>query len=247
MSLSHIGSLLSQAQNMVVLTGAGVSRESGIPTFRDALEGHWARFDPGELATPQAFAKNPELVTRWYDERRQAALACAPNPGHHALAAMEAVVEKRGGTLTILTQNVDAFHQLAGSQRVIELHGSLLTWRCSMTGKKRSDLPVPFPEYPPPTPDGGFWRPDVVWFGEALPADALEAAGRAMETCDLYLAIGTSGVVWPAAGYIGGAQKRGAPTIEINPMKTILTSEFDHHIEGPSGVLLPELLSLMTT
>lgn len=242
--LSDLARLLANAKNVVVLTGAGVSKESGIPTFRDSLEGYWSRFDPGELATPDAFAKDPETVTRWYDERRMAALACEPNPGHFALARIEAAISERGGRFTLLTQNVDRLHQRAGSQNVVEVHGSLVEWRCTETGERYTDLPAPFPSYPPRSPMNGALRPNVVWFGESLPKEALDAADDALGSCDLYLAIGTSGVVYPATGFVGAAKDAGARAAELNMNDTPVTHVFDFTPRGESGSLLPALYEL---
>ena len=231
-------SSLQRARHVVVLTGAGASRESGIPTFRDAMEGYWARFDPGELATPEAFEKNPELVSRWYDERRCAVLECEPNAGHVALAQIQRALQARGDRLTLITQNVDTLHQRAGSTGVIELHGTLSTWRCTRTGESYSELPVPFEHYPPESAAGGLLRPGVVWFGEALPEEALQAASAASEACDLYLAIGTSGAVWPAAGLVLNARRAGALCLEINPTPTEMSEHFDGGVrEGAASAL----------
>ncbi len=242
MTLQHVTDALKSAKHVVVMTGAGVSAESGIPTFRDALEGYWSKYDPAELATPEAFQRDPELVSRWYDERRMKVLACDPNPGHFALAAMEAHVTDNGGTFTLLTQNVDGLHVRSGSQNVVEVHGSLTTWRCTVTGEEFTDMPTPLESYPTPT-DEGLLRPGVVWFGEALPMKALQAAGEALSQCEVYLAIGTSGVVFPAAGFVSDAKAAGAKTFELNLQKTPMTSYFDTFVEGKSGEVLPEIAS----
>lgn len=240
-NLSEVAELLRVARSVVVVTGAGVSAESGIPTFRDALEGHWSRFNPRELATPEAFAENPARVTQWYDERRMAALACAPNAGHEALARIEQACTARGAAFVLLTQNVDKLHQRAGSRNVVEVHGSITRWRCSRTGECFDELPTPFPSYPPPSPSGGLLRPDVVWFGEALPDHALNAAAKALRECDLYFAIGTSGVVWPVAGFVLSAKAAGAATVEVNLTDTDATYEFGLTLRGPSGAVLTAL------
>lgn len=241
--IDQIARLLRDSERITVMTGAGASRESGIPTFRDALEGYWSKFNPGDLATPQAFEKDPELVTRWYDERRCGVLECEPNPGHYALAEIEAACIERGKSFTLITQNVDSLHQRAGSQTVYEVHGNIARWRCTETGEKYTDLPVPFAEYPPPSPNGGLLRPDVVWFGEQLPAEALEASARAAETSDLYIAIGTSGAVWPAAGFVLDAKRNSAMTVEINPSKSEMSSHFKTCLREASGSALPAILS----
>lgn len=233
-----------KAKHIVALTGAGVSAESGIPTFRDAMSGHWSKYSPQELATPEAFAKDPARVSQWYDERRLAALQRQPNPGHVALAQLEQALRARSGSLTILTQNVDQLHQRAGSQEVVELHGSIIRWRCTKTGQtQRFEAPEPMSEgYPISSPARGLWRPDVVWFGEALPQDALEAADLACARADLYMAIGTSGVVYPATGFIQSAITRDIPSIEINPAATPVSELFTYQVREASGVFLPALL-----
>lgn len=233
-----------EAKHIVALTGAGVSAESGIPTFRDAMSGHWSKYSPQELATPEAFAKDPARVSQWYDERRLAALSCQPNPGHVALAQLERALMARGGSLTILTQNVDQLHQRAGSQDVVELHGSIIRWRCTKTGEsRRFEEPAPMSEQHPITsPAQGLWRPDVVWFGEALPQSALDEADVACARADLYMAIGTSGIVYPATGFIQSAIERDIPRIEINPLATPVSELFTYQVREASGVFLPALL-----
>jgi NAD-dependent deacetylase len=241
--IDQIARLLRDSNRITVMTGAGASRESGIPTFRDALEGYWSKFNPGDLATPQAFAKDPELVTRWYDERRCGVLECEPNAGHYALAQIEDACIDRGKAFSLITQNVDSLHQRAGSKTVYEVHGNIARWRCTETGETYTDLPVPFPEYPPPSPNGGLLRPDVVWFGEQLPADALEASARAAETSDLYIVIGTSGAVWPAAGFVLDAKRNSAVTVEINPSESEMSSHFNTCLREASGSALPEIFA----
>src|SRR5687767_10086069 len=177
---------IRSAESIVVLTGAGVSAESGIPTFRDAMEGLWAKFDPEELATPEAFARNPALVSRWYDERRCKVATCKPNAGHEALARMQAKVTAQGRRFTLITQNVDRLHQAAGSTDVIDLHGSLWVWRCIDCGEGAEALGAAFTVYPPRCHCGGKKRPNVVWFGEALPDHALLQAQRASASATLF-------------------------------------------------------------
>ncbi|MFI4896493.1 MAG: SIR2 family NAD-dependent protein deacylase [Phycisphaerales bacterium JB059] len=235
---------LREAGHVVVLTGAGVSAESGIPTFRDTMEGLWAEFDPQQLATPEAFATNPELVTRWYDHRRLGCAACEPNPGHLALARMEREICALGAEFTLLTQNVDGLHRRAGNTDPVELHGSVMTWRCSRTGAGVTPPPLPEPwaEFPPMSPAGAPVRPDVVWFGEALPEAALERSFAALETCDLLLSVGTSSVVYPAAGFIELASANGARTIEVNPKDTPMSSIVTWALRGKSAQILPALV-----
>lgn len=227
------------------MTGAGVSAESGIPTFRDALTGLWARYDAEQLATPEAFAADPELVSRWYDERRAACAACDPNPGHHALAELQQRLRADGRQLRLITQNVDRLQQRAGSDDVIELHGSLWEWRCTRCGEQREELGGPFAEYPPACACGGPRRPAVVWFGESLPASAVQAAWRAARDCDLFLSIGTSGQVQPAASLLYEAVDAGATAVEINPAQTPQSNCVDLLLRGPSGVVLPQVLDAL--
>ncbi|MCG3121896.1 MAG: NAD-dependent protein deacylase Sir2 [Phycisphaerales bacterium] len=240
--ISAIAKAVRSARHVVVLTGAGVSAESGTPTFRDAMTGLWASFNPQELATPEAFEKNPELVTRWYDQRRIGCMACAPNPGHLALARLEEQLTARGGRFTLLTQNVDRLHHRAGSINVVELHGTIMVWRCTRTGREFTPPAEPMTEFPPRSPAGGLLRPNVVWFGEMLPESALAAAFEALQDCDLFLSIGTSSVVHPAASFIHIAKSAGAATGEINPESTPITPLVDFAARGKSGELLPLIL-----
>jgi len=235
---------LARARRIVVLTGAGISAESDIPTFRDTMEALWKEFDPQELATPEAFARDPETVTRWYDHRRTRCLEAEPNPGHRALARLERVMRERGGTCTILTQNVDRLHQRAGSEDVVELHGTIMEWRCTETGRRVELEPGPMPVFPPPSPHhpGALLRPDVVWFGEMLPTAAIERAERAMHGCDCFLSVGTSSVVYPAAGFIDAALAVGAPVVEVNPQATAASDRVTHRLVAPGGVALPRLM-----
>lgn len=237
---------LRAARSVVVLTGAGVSAESGIPTFRDTMEGLWASFDPQQLATPEAFAADPELVTRWYDHRRLGCAACEPNSGHLALARMEREICASGGSFTLLTQNVDALHKRAGNNDPVELHGSIMTWRCSQTNQPVTPPPPPepWPEFPPMSPSGAPVRPDVVWFGETLPELALERSFAALQSCDLLLSVGTSSVVYPAAGFIELASANGARTIEVNPQETPMSPIVTWALRGPSAELLPAVVDL---
>jgi NAD-dependent deacetylase len=224
---------------VAVLTGAGISAESGIPTFRDALTGLWARYRPEDLATPEAFARNPALVWSWYAWRHGLAVRAEPNAGHRALARLESCVPR----LTLVTQNVDGLHHRAGHRTVWELHGSLLRVRCARGCGAPGPWPAPA-DRPPPCPGcGAALRPDVVWFGEALPADALGAAWEAARTCDVFLSVGTSNLVEPAASLPWLAATRGALVIVVN-----LTPEGQRtgpnvrYLGGPAGVVLPELV-----
>jgi NAD-dependent deacetylase len=243
-TLRAIAGALRGAKSIAILTGAGVSAESGISTFRDPQDGLWARYDPMELAHIDAFHRDPELVTRWYHWRFEKCRHCVPNPGHHALAALQREVESRGGRLTLLTQNIDGLHQQAGSTDVVELHGTILRWRCTVTGQEVGMADIPFDRFPPRSPAGGLLRPNVVWFGEMLPEAALRAAWAAAGECDVFLSIGTSAVVQPAASLISLAGSRGAKTIEINREPTPISSEVEWSVMGKSGEVLPELVRM---
>ena len=233
---------LAAAKRVVALTGAGVSAESGVPTFRDALTGLWARFDPLELATPAAFARHPKLVWDWYASRREALRDATPNPGHHALVD----IERRAPSFLLATQNVDGLHARAGSRALVELHGNLARVRCSRDGRivERWDEPAGNAATPPRCPHcGAFLRPDVVWFEEALPAEALERADDAARHCDLMIVAGTSAEVYPAAGLPRTARAAGALVVEINPCETSLTPVAAYAIAARSGVALPALVA----
>lgn len=229
---------LRAARHVCVLTGAGVSAESGVPTFRDAQEGLWARYRPEDLATPDAFLDDPKLVWRWYRWRREMVAGVDPNPGHYALAELEGLVPQ----LTLVTQNVDNLHQRAGSKDVIEFHGNIFADRCFNDGSLRSAsdtgaLPV--------CPDcGGLLRPGVVWFGESIPETALNTSLAAAEDCDVFLSIGTSSLVYPAAGLADLAHANGATVVEVNPEPAMTSAHFV--LSGKSGELLPELLELLS-
>jgi NAD-dependent deacetylase len=209
------------------------------------MEGLWKDFDPQKLATPEAFAADPALVTRWYDWRRQGCLAAEPNPGHLALADLERRLAARAGSLVILTQNVDGLHQRAGSRNVVELHGSIHTWRCTKTGHVVLPGPEPFAEFPAVGPWDAPLRPGIVWFGEALPVAALRDASRVAATCNIFFSVGTSAVVYPAAGFIEEASSNGAITVEINKDPTPLSNRVDFSLRGRSGEILPRLVAAL--
>jgi NAD-dependent deacetylase len=232
---------LAGARHVCVLTGAGISAESGIPTFRDAQEGLWAQHDPFDLATPEGFARDPELVWRWYEWRRELIRRATPNAGHHALAALVQRVPR----LTLVTQNVDGLHQRAGSTDVIEYHGNILRDRCTVEQVVAERSRGASVELPRCRNCGGLLRPDVVWFGEVIPHEALLAADAAAEDCDVFLSIGTSSLVYPAAGLAQTALRRGAAVIEINPGPTDLSPLANLVLRGPSGVLLPAVLEVL--
>ena len=241
------GDALKNTRRIVILTGAGTSAESGIPTFRDALTGLWAKYDPAQLATPEAFAEHPAQVTQWYDERRLKVAACKPNAGHTAIAQLQRWAAGQGRSCVLTTQNVDRLHQAAGSQDVIELHGNLWTWRCINCDRARDELGPAFASYPLRCECGGLRRPGVVWFGEELDSQVLNAAGNAIAGCDFFLSIGTSSVVYPAAGLIEQAIRREAKTLEINPAATPFSQFFDWSIRATSAAALPELVSLIAS
>jgi NAD-dependent deacetylase len=237
---------LQQARHVVVFTGAGVSAESGIPTFRDALTGLWQRFDAEDLATPDAFRRDKELVWGWYEWRRMQVLRSLPNPAHIAIAALARLVPK----LTVVTQNVDDLHERAGSGDVLHLHGSLHSPRCFVCGRAYL-LPPGIPQEPeggrrlsppPCKPCGGAIRPGVVWFGEGLPEEVLDAAFAAARACDLLFAIGTSGLVQPAARIPWLANQAGAKVVQVNPTATSLDGECTWTLRGAAGALMPNLL-----
>ena len=230
---------LRAARVVAVLTGAGVSAESGVPTFRDAQTGLWSKFDPRELATPSAFARNPKRVWDWYAMRRAMVGRAAPNPAHTALAELE----RRVPEFVLLTQNVDGLHQRAGSIRVVELHGNITQVRCSREGTRVAQWDDSDDAPPRCAACGAFLRPDVVWFEEMLPDDALEAAEDAATRCDVLLVVGTSAEVYPAAALPAIARRRGAQVVEINPDTTPLTAQADHVLHGPAGVVLPALVA----
>lgn len=244
--LGDVAALLAKARAVVCLTGAGVSAESRIPTFRDAMTGLWASFDPMQLATPQAYEADPEMVSRWYDFRREKCRDAEPNPGHLALVRMEQALSARSARFDLITQNVDGLHTRAGSSDPIEIHGSIEIWRDTETGEEYGphELPCPFPEYPPKAPSGASLRPGVVWFGEMLPEQAMRRVTESLNSCDLFFSIGTSAVVYPAAGFAEIAQRRGASVVEINTEPTPATGAVDHALQGPSGVILPRLVRL---
>ncbi|HEY4582361.1 MAG TPA: NAD-dependent deacylase [Lysobacter sp.] len=220
---------------LVVLTGAGMSAESGVPTFRDALTGLWARFDPEQLATPGAFRRDPGLVWGWYRWRAAQLLSVQPNAGHEAVAAME----RDGIDVTVVTQNVDDLHERAGSTRVHHLHGHLLRSRCIDCGTSVDPDPMLAPyhggddgrrEEPPVCSRcGGLHRPGVVWFGEALPDDAWAAGIDALQRADRVVVVGTSGLVQPAASLPAIARRLGLPVLEINPQRSALTADVDEY------------------
>ncbi|MBL7254288.1 SIR2 family NAD-dependent protein deacylase [Paractinoplanes lichenicola] len=257
-SLRHAADLIAGAERLVVFTGAGMSAESGVPTFRDALTGLWARYDAQALATPEAFERDPALVWGWYEWRRELVERVDPNPGHDAVARLDC---------TLITQNVDQLHERAGSKNVLHLHGSLFEPRCSACGKPadllaepvgtavsgdgpRTDEPVGTavsgdgPRTPPSCENcGSPVRPGVVWFGEALPADTLEKAVEAAANADVLITVGTAGVVYPAAEIPQVTAKLGGTVIQVNPQPTPLDAVCALNLRGTAAEVLPQIIS----
>ena len=226
----------AQVRSVAVLTGAGISAESGVPTFRGE-GGLWRNYRAESLATPQAFRRDPALVWEWYEWRRGLIGACQPNAAHETLAQMEDALPD----LALVTQNVDGLHRLAGSRNVLELHGNIWRLRCTRGCRPNwEDRRVPLPEIPPKCPDcGALARPDVVWFGESLPRRELEAAFEAAQRCQVMLVVGTSAVVQPAASLPVAALDRGAYVIEVNPQPTPLSALVNEAIRAPAAQGLP--------
>ena len=240
-------SALRFASRIVVLTGAGVSAESGIPTFRDKQTGLWEHYDAMDLATPDAFARDPALVWGWYEWRRAHVLRAAPNNAHHAIAQLE----KKAPQFNLVTQNVDDLHERAGSKSILHLHGEITRPYCERC-RERHALPTAIPLLPahgallnPPrcASCGGTIRPGVVWFGEALPQHAWLAARKAAEESEVFIVCGTSSLVQPAASLTGIASAAGATTIQINPNVTDADSIVTHTLRGAAGTVLPQLLA----
>ncbi|MBE2270261.1 MAG: NAD-dependent deacylase [Anaerolinea sp.] len=248
--IENAAALIKACQRMVVLTGAGVSKESGVPTFRDALDGLWAQYDPQRLATPQAFAANPKLVWDFYEYRREIMRPAQPNPAHRALAALET----RFPGLPIITQNVDDLHEQAGSTNIIRLHGKINANRCS---KNCQGSPTPIDvttlewdhahDMPHCPYCGHPVRPDVVWFGEMLPLDQLDEAKSLSARADVMLVVGTSGVVVPASDLPHITKRAGGKVIEINPSESGITPVADIWLQGAAGDLLPRVVAALDT
>lgn len=232
----------------MVLSGAGVSRESGIPTYRDALEGIWAQVDPMKLATPRGFRNEPRLVWEWYEYRRSLMRPAQPNPGHWAIAALEDLLPQ----VVIVTQNIDGLHHAAHSSDIVELHGNIYRNKCyancqgDPTLIDLDALPPNPASVPPRCSHCGAWvRPDVVWFEEMLPSALLQRAQQVCRQADVMLVAGTSGVVYPAAQLPLVAAEHGATIIEVNPEATPISSIARWHFAGPSGVVLPQIVDAL--
>ncbi len=231
--------LLHRATRVVALTGAGISAESGVPTFRDAHTGFWEQFNPEDLATPEAFRRDPRRVWAWYAQRRRLTEQARPNLGHRALVEWE----QRLGGLRVITQNVDGLHQRAGSREVIELHGNIHRDRVFQGDVDTAAQTQELPRCPR---SGNLLRPDVVWFGEALPEGAVEAAVAAVQEADLVLSVGTSSLVQPAASLPLEALERDIPVLEVNREPTPLTPVADWSLRGSAGEILPALVGVAT-
>ncbi len=233
--------LLKAARHVCVLTGAGVSAESGVPTFRDA-GGLWQGYRIEEVATPEGFRANPQRVWAFYNARRRDLRTVRPNPGHYALAELE----RRVPAFTLITQNVDRLHQRAGSRNVVEIHGNLAHVRCTRCEAERNAEGEDLPDLPRCDRCGGLLRPAVVWFNELLPPGALAAADAAIRSCDVMLVAGTSGVVQPAASFSHWAAGHGARVIDVNPDPSAFSRSSTIGLAGRSGEVLPAIVAAMT-
>ncbi len=234
-NVAEAAAILQRARRVVAFTGAGVSAESGVPTFRGA-GGLWEGRRVEEVAAPEAFRADPLAVWRFYEERRRGVARVRPNPAHATLAAWQ----ERFPQYTLATQNVDGLHQAAGSRGVLELHGSLWRVRCVACGREREELLVPLPQLPPACAVcGGMERPAVVWFGEFLPPDVMAAAQAAAESCEVLVVVGTSALVYPAAGLVSVAAEAGARVIAVNPEASALAHLADVTLRAPAGEALP--------
>jgi len=229
---------LKQARSVAVLTGAGVSEESGVPTFR-GKGGLWRQYRPEDLATPEAFERDPRLVWEWYDWRRSLIAKAHPNPGHYALADLEQKIPY----FTLISQNVDDLHEQAGSRNVLKIHGDIWIVRCTECGRQHIDPRPCLPDIPPRCHCGGLLRPGVVWFGEDLPQKIWCKALEAARTAELFLVLGTSAMIYPAASLVRIARRAGARVVEINITETVITNEIDAFHAGPCGELLPRLIA----
>lgn len=238
---SALRALLQRVESLCVLTGAGISAESGVPTFRGA-EGLWSKFKPQELANFEAFKRNPELIWEWYNYRKKIIRETGPNPAHYALVRFEELVTD----FTLVTQNVDNLHFRAGSKKVLELHGNIERNFCLDCRKDADNVDVSVDKKLPQCSFcGGLLRPAVVWFGEMLPAEIFEQAAEAARRCQLFLTIGTSAAVYPAAGLPLMALQHGAYVVEINTEKTDISHLVNEILSGKAGEILPELVKII--
>jgi len=245
-AIIRAATLIGSARYLTVLTGAGISKESGVPTFRDALDGLWARYDPQQLATPDAFRADPGLVWRWYADRHRLIEAVQPNPAHYALVELEEIVPQ----VVVITQNIDGLHRRAGSTEVVALHGNIHEFKCSADCQGDPTL-VDVPNWadlsePPPCPHcGALLRPNIIWFGEPLPTVALERAVEAAQLAEVMLVIGTSGLVSPAAQLPALAKDSGAVLIDLNSARDSITTIADLFIQEAAGIALPMIVQAM--
>ncbi len=229
--------LILKGKSLLVLTGAGISKESGIPVFR-GKDGLWNKYRPEELATPQAFAKNPELVWEWYRYRRNIIRRAKPNLGHYAIKHLEEIKEE----FLLATQNVDGLHIKAGNKKIVELHGNIFITRCIKCGYEIEEYKEDSKEKIPKCEKcGGIMRPGVVWFGEPLPEHALKKAFEFAEKAEVILVVGTSGIVYPAAHLPLIVKQKGGKIIEINIEESAITPYADIFIKSPAGKILPEI------
>ncbi len=235
---------IERAHLLVAATGAGMSKESGVPTFRDSLDGLWAQYDPQELATREGFDRDPPRVWGWYNFRRGLIAALSPHAGHDAIARLEGLLPQ----VVVVTQNIDGFHAKAGSSTILELHGNIHRFKC-FDQDHPVDTDVPLAEIDGPVEPpmcercGSYLRPDVVWYGEMLPPGVFEQAEALSRSCDVMLVVGTSGIVYPAAGLPMVARSAGAIVIEVNVEPSELTPGVDIFLQGTAGQVLPELVS----
>ncbi|KAM9307844.1 NAD-dependent protein deacylase sirtuin-5, mitochondrial [Gastrophryne carolinensis] len=264
-NLAEFRDTFAKAKHIAVITGAGVSAESGVPTFRGA-GGYWRKWQAQHLATPEAFARNPSRVWEFYHYRREVMLTKTPNPAHLAIAECEARLSKQGRKMVVITQNIDELHRKAGTRNLFEIHGSLFKTRCNTCGSVKAnykspicpalegkgapdpdatDAAIPVENLPRCEEKGcsGLLRPDVVWFGETLNSNLLEEVEKELEICDLCLVVGTSSVVYPAAMFAPQVAARGVPVAEFNMESTPATMGFMFHFQGPCGTTLPPALA----
>lgn len=244
----EVRDLARSARRVLVLTRAGASAESGVPTFRDAVAGLWSRFDPMQLATPEAWAADPAMCWAWYGWRAHLIRIAEPNPGHRAITAWQ---QRPGVDLRVSTQNIDDLHERAGTEVMAHVHGDLFALRCAECGMPSAagypEVPRPVERLDPPRCErcGGLVRPGVVWFGEMLPEGALEISVETARWAELVVVVGTSGLVYPAAAIPGVARDTGVPVVEVNPEGSTLPDGADHVIEAPAGQALPALVAAL--
>ncbi|XP_059580378.1 NAD-dependent protein deacylase sirtuin-5, mitochondrial [Alligator mississippiensis] len=268
-NMADFREVFAKSKHIAIITGAGVSAESGVPTFRGA-GGFWRKWPAQELATPEAFARNPSRVWEFYHYRREVMLSKKPNPAHIAIAECESRLSKQGRSVVVITQNIDELHRRAGTKHLLEIHGSLFKTRCTSCrnvtenykspicaalagkgapGREIEDAKIPVEDLPRCEEPGcnGLLRPHVVWFGETLDSDILTEVEKELEICDLCLVVGTSSVVYPAACFAPQVSARGVPVAEFNMQTTPATEKFRFHFSGPCGTTLPPALACHET